>query len=472
MSLKTKIVCTLGPASRDPDVMKGMIEAGMDVARINTGHAEIEEVVRDIHAIARVGQDAGKRVGIMLDLQGPRLRVGPIKGSETELKTGQRFTITTEPVQGDSRRVSVSHPGLAGDLKPGDAVLIDDGLIKLRVISITGTEIGCEVLEGGPLKEEKGMNFPGTTLGLPSFTERDRDCLEVGLETGVDWIAQSFVRSADDIGELRSAIKGFGHHTPIMAKIERADAVRNIDSIIQAADGVMVARGDLGVEMETEEVPLVQKELIRKALRSVKPVLTATQMLESMVERPRPTRAEASDVANAILDGTDALVLCAETAIGAYPEKVVETMARIAERTERALDYRRLLEERGGWVNSGAADAIGYAACKMAEDLDAKAIVTVTRSGYTARLIARYRPRAQILAACQDREVVDWMSVLWGVRGLVIPLSESLRETIDRVVEECERKGYLKRGDLTIITGGFLDEKVGTTNTIHVHEVD
>lgn len=470
---KTKIVCTVGPASDGADTLARMIEAGMDVARINTGHCEdTDQMRRYLAALEEASVATGRRVGVMLDLQGPRLRAGKIAGSGAVLRDGEEFVITTEQVEGDSSRVSVAHPGLPAELKPGDCVLMDDGLIRLVVKSVSGPNVLCEVLEGGYLREGKGMNFPGAVLGVPSFTERDRLFLEDGLNAGAEWVAQSFVRGADDIRALRGAIEALGYNVPIMAKVEKREAVTNIDSVIEEAQGVMVARGDLGVEMGAEEVPLVQKDIIEKSVRAARPVVTATQMLESMVEKPRPTRAEASDVANAILDGTDAVMLSAETAVGSYPVRAVETMRRIAARTERALDYARMLEERGLWAHRGAAEAIGYAACKIAADLGARAIITVTRRGYTARLVARYRPRARILAVCPDEDVVDGMSVVWGVEGLLAPLAEGLGETVEGVTGECRRAGLVEPGDLVVITGGFLDERAGTTNTITVRTVE
>ena len=470
---KTKIICTVGPASSDPDTLGKMIEAGMDAARINTGHCEdTGQMRRYISAVEEASAETGRRVGLMLDLQGPRLRVGKMAGPGAELREGEEFTITTDDVEGDSGRVSVAYQRLSIELKPGDCVLMDDGLIRLVVKAVSGPEVLCEVREGGYLREGKGLNFPGAALGLPSFTGRDRLFLEEGLRAGAEWVAQSFVRGADDVRELREAIEALGHRVPIMAKIEKREAVDGIDSVLEEAQGVMVARGDLGVEMSAEEVPLVQKEIIRKSMRAAKPVVTATQMLESMVGHSRPTRAEASDVANAILDGTDAVMLSAETAVGSYPVKTVETMRRIADKTEQALDYARLLEERGRWSHRGTAEAIGYAACKIAADLGAGAIITVTRGGSTARLIARYRPRARIIAVSPDEEVIDGMSVVWGVEGLMAPLAEGLKETVEGVVGECKRGGLVEAGDLVVITGGFLDERAGMTNTITVRTVE
>jgi pyruvate kinase len=468
---KTKIVCTLGPASADEATLARMVDAGMNVARLNSGHLKIEEIPGYIDVLKRAGASRGTRVGVMLDLQGPRLRVGRIKGSSVDLRAGQDLVITTDREPGDAARIPVSYEGLHEDLERGDYVLIDDGLIRLEVEDIRGTDIRCRVLEGGTLLEGKGMNFPGAALRLPSVTDGDRQCLEACLGLGVDWVAQSFVRTHEDVLRLRGVIGELGHSVPVMAKIEKGEAVRNIDSILDAADGVMVARGDLGVEMNTEEVPLIQKELIEKAQRAARPVLTATQMLESMVEHARPTRAEASDVANAILDGTDAVMLSAETAVGAYPVKTVETMRRIADRTERAVDYQELLEDRSRWAHCSSADAIGFAACQIASDLGAQAIITVTRTGYTAKLIARYRPKAQIIAVSSDEAVIDSMSIVWGVEGLVVPYGGRIVETVNRVVEEGRNAGILERGELVVITGGFLDERAGTTNTINVRHV-
>lgn len=470
---KTKIVCTVGPASSGAETLAGMIEAGMDVARINTGHcADTGQMLGLMAAVEEASAETGRRVGVMLDLQGPRLRVGKIAASFADLDDGAEIVLTTEQVEGDSRRVSVDHPGLPARLEPGDRVLIDDGLIRLVVRSASGTEVLCEVLEGGLLREGKGMIFPGVALELPPFTGRDRLFLTEGLKAGAEWVAQSFVRGAEDVRALRGAVEELGFRTPIMAKIEKREAVAGIDAVLEEAQGIMVARGDLGVDIGAEEVPLVQKDIIDKSQMAARPVITATQMLESMVEHPRPTRAEASDVANAILDGTDAVMLSAETAVGSFPVRTVETMRRIAGRTERALDYSRLLEERGRWAHRGAAEAIGYAACRIAADLDAGAIITVTRGGYTAKQVARFRPRARIIAVSPQEDVVDEMSVVWGVEGLLAPLEEGLRETILGVVDECRRARLVCAGDLVVITGGLLDERAGATNTITVRTVE
>ncbi|PKQ28006.1 MAG: pyruvate kinase [Candidatus Anoxymicrobium japonicum] len=470
-SIRAKIICTIGPSSNSTEILRHMIGAGMDVARINTGHADIEEVRRYIHVLKKASESSNRRVGILLDLQGPRLRVGPIKGSHLELEAGQRFTITTSQRRGDETCVSIAYTGLTQNVKPGERIFIDDGLVQLVVRDISGNDVNCEVVEGGKLSRGKGMNFPDSNLSLASFTERDRRYLEAGLEAGVDWVAQSFVRSPGDIAQVVDAVHDLGYQVPVMAKIEKREGMANIDAILDAAQGIMIARGDLGVELPIEDVPLIQKELINKAVRAALPVVTATQMLESMVDEPRPTRAEASDVANAILDGTDAIMLSAETAIGQFPVQAVEMMARIASRTEQAVDYDRALEERARRAHRNTADAIGYAACKVAADLGAKAIVTITRGGYTARLVARYRPRAPIIAISPSEEVINSMSLVWGVQGVVAPMAIDVATMIKNASGACVLKGLLRAGDLIVVTGGFLDEESGKTNMIHTHTV-
>lgn len=470
--LKTKIICTLGPASRDPVTLRRMAEAGMDVARINTGHSDLEEVRDYIRSLDEVSKAVGRKVAVMLDLQGPRLRVGSVKGSTVELQSGQAFTITGEQKRGDASRVSVPYPGLSKDVEPGDQVLIADGLIRLRVDEVSGSELHCTVIEGGPLQQGKGMNFPDSDLGLDSFTDRDRHYLEAGLENGIDWVAQSFIRSAEDVSLVKEAISQMGFDVPVIAKVEKGEAVGNIDAIIEAADGIMVARGDLGVEMDLADVPLIQKELISKSVRAALPVITATQMLESMMERPRPTRAEVSDVANAILDGTDAVMLSGETAIGHNPVEVVRTMEHIALHAERALDYARLLDREGDWPHTGAADAIGYSACKIAADLGAKAIVTMTRSGYTARLIARYRPEQPILAVSTSRKVADRLALVWGVHARVVPELSDIETAARGVSATCVDAGLAGPGDVVVITGGLPGHGEGATNMVHVHTVE
>lgn len=469
--MKTKIVCTLGPASLDGRTLAALVGAGMDVARINSGYCEPADVPVYTGAVREAAGTAGRRVGVLLDLQGPRLRVGEVRGNQALLVDGQEFTITTRDGPGDSTRMSTSYPGLAADLRPGGLVLIDDGRIRLRVREISGDDITCEVIEGGTLVAGKGMNFPGADIALAAFTEKDRVYLEAGIRAGIDWVAQSFVRVPADVRDLKAAIRHMGAMCPVMAKIEKPEALSNIDGILEEADGIMVARGDLGVEMNVEDVPLVQKDLISRAPLFAKPVVTATQMLESMIHDPKPTRAEASDVANAILDGTDAVMLSAETAVGAYPVQAVETMARIAARAEAAIDYRGILERRGRWEEKEPPAAIGYAACKVADDMGAKAILAMTRSGYTARMIARYRPREPIIAFSPGEAVLRHLSVVWGVRGIRLPEFKELPESIATASDAAVAEGMADKGDLVVIVGGLLHERSGKTNLVHLHTV-
>jgi pyruvate kinase len=470
--IRTKIVCTIGPSSNSEETLRAISSAGMDVARINSGYTSLEDVTRYMGLIRKASGELEKRIAVMLDLQGPRLRTGAIKDGIAQLEEGQRYTLTSEIKLGNAELISVPYDGLADDLKPGDSVLIDDGRIRLVVDETDSPEVHCTVEVGGLLRQGKGLNFPGVDLNLPAVTSEDLEYLKVGLKGKVDWIAQSFVRSGEDVRSLRKAIEDLGSSVPVIAKIEMEQAVGNIDSILEESQGIMVARGDLGVEMNIEDVPLVQKSLIQKALRAGRPVVTATQMLESMVEKPGPTRAEASDVANAILDGTDAVMLSAETAIGAYPARAVEVMRHIALRTERELDYERILEERGRWRHGGLADAIGYAACKIASDLRASAILTITRSGYTGMTVARFRPKAQVLAASPNEEVANMMTLVWGVSGIVAPLYEDVKETLTEVIRRCKEEGFIESGDLIVVISGFLDREAGTTNSINVHTVE
>lgn len=469
MPLKTRIICTIGPSCEDAEILARMSEAGMGLVRINSGHCTPEEVPVFISLVKEASRMSGRNISVLLDLQGPRLRIGMIAGGSIDLESGQLFRLSSVPVEGDSSRVHIAYDRLAADISPGDRILVDDGLISLLAVEIAGQEVVCEVVKGGPLLQGKGMNFPDSILSLAAYTERDKLFLETGLNSGVDWVAQSFVRRAEDLEELHGEMKKMGRTVPVIAKIEKPEAVDNIAAILKIADGIMVARGDLGVEMEVEEVPLVQKELIRKSIRAAKPVVTATQMLESMIENPRPTRAEASDVANAILDGTDGVMLSAETAIGAQPVEVVRTMAKIAARTEKALDYENLLERSGRWEHVGDVDALGFAACKVAYDIGAKAIVCLSRSGYTARLIARYRPQQPIIALSPDSGVSNMIALVWGTHTRYVPEYAKLADLISEADCICSSAEGLSPGDRVVFTGGLMESGSSDTNLIHVH---
>ncbi|MDD5748799.1 MAG: pyruvate kinase [Actinomycetota bacterium] len=469
---KTKIVCTIGPSCSSREIIVKMARAGMNVVRINTSHTDVERLSALVMEIRSAEREVGNHISIMLDLQGPRIRVGPIQGSSVELKKGQKFILTTLKKRGNNEMVSVPHGDLPKELKAGDRVLINDGLLKLKVLESRDVDVVCEVENDGILMQGKGMNFPGTRLGLPAVTERDINFLKGGLKAGVDWISQSFVSSSSDVLELKHRIEEIGYKTPVMAKIEKGEAVKEAREIMSVADGVMIARGDLGVEMKMEDVPIVQKELISMAVEAARPVVTATQMLESMVKEPMPTRAEASDIANAILDGTDAAMLSAETAIGMYPVEAVEVMAKIASRTEQTLGYEQILKRRGEWSHLGTTDAICYAACKVASDLGARGILCVTRTGYTAMHLSRFRPREPVIAASMDESVLRKLCLSWGVHGIHCEFESDFKLTIVRAISVAIMKGLLKSGDLVVVVSGFLGEKSGTTNMIYVHRVE
>ncbi len=468
---RTKIICTLGPACEDEERIAQLASAGMDIVRINTSHVSIEKLENYISSVKRAEEICGKSIPVLLDLQGPRIRVSYVDGGEKELKRGTLITVASGPHNQDPHAIKVSEPLVIDTLSSGDIILANDGLIRLRVKDRSGEGLRCLVEEGGILKQGKGINIPGARLELPPFTERDAFYLERGIKLGVDWVAQSFVRSSKDVEALKKEIMKLGATVPVMAKIENREGYEKIDEIMDAADGIMVARGDLGVEIETEDVPVVQKNIIKKALLKAVPVVTATQMLESMVTNPRPTRAEASDVANAILDGSDALMLSAETAVGKHPVAAVEVMDRIIRKTEDSIDYASLLEVGGKIPYLSVADAIGYSACKLAWELKAEAIITITRSGYTARLISRYRPWSRVIAVSPDEAVIKSASMLWGVKGITSPFGENLKEALSNALEECRNAGLVKSGDIVVMTGGFLEERVGTTNTVSVRTV-
>jgi pyruvate kinase len=467
---KAKIVATVGPACREVAVLERMIEAGLDVARINASHADAAVIKEEVKGLRESAGRAGREIGIILDLMGPKIRVGEIKDGETVLSEGQELTLTTETVLGDSARVSLNYPELPLALKRGDTVLLDDGAIRLSVTETADKEVLVEVEEGGILRSRKGVNLPGASLDLPSLTDKDLADLEVGLDMGVDWIALSFIRSREDVLRLRQALRDRGSNLPIIAKIEKQEAVKDIEAVVEEADAVMVARGDLGVEMPLEEIPLLQKRIINVAARRGKPVITATQMLQSMIENPSPTRAEVTDVANAVFDGTDAVMLSGETAIGRYPLKAVDTMQRIIMRAETALPYESWLEERKGWTSMGIVEAVSFAACELALQMDATAIVAPTETGFTACQISRFRPRQPILAPLPDIGVARRISLFWGVYPRLVGIHGSVEEMFASAEEVAREEGYLLPGATVVVTAGVKHpgEKVRpTTNTIH-----
>ena len=467
---KTKIVATIGPSSREASVLDQLIGAGMDVARINASHADHATIRAEVRALREAARRAAREVGVILDLMGPKLRVGEIAGGEAYLRQGGYFTLTTLPVPGDATRASAEYPDLLSALQPGDAVLLDDGTLRLRVVDTADTEVRCRVEAGGVLRSRKGINLPGARLQAPALTEKDLADLELGLELGVDWVALSFVRSSRDLVRLRQALRERGSGVPVLAKIEKAEAMGDLEAVVGEADAVMVARGDLGVEMPLEEIPLLQKRIIEVAARQGKPVVTATQMLQSMIDNPSPTRAEVTDVANAVFDGSDAVMLSGETAVGRYPVEAVDTMRRIVLSTETALPYAGWLEERRGWMGRGEVEAVCFAACELARQVGATAIVAPTETGFTARQMSRFRPRQPILAPTPDVGVARRLSIFWGVYPRLVGMRGGMEEVFAAAEEMASREGYLSPGDAVVITAGIKgpgEEGVPTTNTIH-----
>jgi pyruvate kinase len=462
---RTKIVCTLGPACEGEAILREMIRAGMNVARVNFSHGDHDSHARAIAQVRRLAQEENRVVAILGDLQGPRLRIGEFHDGSVMLADGATFSLTTRPVPGDAREVSVSYAGLPQDAKPGSTILLDDGLIELRVLETTAADVRCQVVAGGILGSRKGITLPGTSLSLPPITDKDKADLASAIKQEVDYIALSFVSRAADIEQFRGLIVQVGASIPIIAKIEKAEAIANFDGILAASDGVMVARGDLGVEMPTEEVPILQKRIIRAANLVGVPVITATQMLNSMIEEPRPTRAETSDVVNAILDGTDSVMLSGETSVGKYPVEAVRMMARIAEAAEGILPYR----ESG--APTTVTDAIGQATDNIAQQLGAKAIITSTSSGYTARMVARHRPTVPIVAVTVNPTTQRQLALVWGVDPVLVPPCGNTDEMIHCAMSAVVQKKLAAKGDIVVITAGVPLGVAGRTNMVQVQVV-
>ena len=489
LSRRTKIVCTIGPASSTADRMRGLLKAGMDVARLNFSHGTQEEHRQQYTQLRSVAAELGANLAIAQDLQGPKIRTGKMKdGAVVDLVKGAELVITTREVLGDAGCVSTTYAHLPQDVSPGDRILIADGLIELRVRKVDAEDVTCEVVRGGPLGQHKGINLPGVKVAAPSLTEKDREDLAFGLALGVDYVALSFVRSPEDVRELRNLMRETGAKTGIIAKIERPEALEHFEGIVVLSDAVMVARGDLGVEVPFEEVPEVQKRLIRTCNTYGVPVITATQMLESMVNHMRPTRAEVTDVANAILDGTDAVMLSGETAAGQYPIEACEVMAKVAARADGALAARpsadlwqRLqgrdvrnastLASSGGAVQHAYADAIGMAVCAMAETLNVRQIVCFTRSGYTARAIARYRPATCITAITSFEETQRKCALLWGVKTLRSAEIDGVDEMVVQVERMMLEQKLAARGDTIILVAGTPLAVAGRTNLLKLHTI-
>ena len=467
---KTKIICTLGPSTDKGDVLRELIANGMNVARFNFSHGSYEEHGGRLANLKALREELGKPVAALLDTKGPEIRLKEFKNGVEMLEAGQTFTLTTREVEGTKEICSVTYKDLPHDVHEGGTIMLDDGLIMLRIENVTDTDITCTVLNSGKIKTKKGVNVPGVHLSMPYLSQKDREDIIFGIQNGFDFIAASFVRTAQDVYDIRNLLNEYDSNIRIIAKIENREGVNNIDSILSAADAVMVARGDLGVEIDFTELPGIQKNIIDRSFSFGKPIVTATQMLDSMMVNPRPTRAEISDVANAIYDGTSAIMLSGETAAGAYPVDALKTMSAIAERTEQENHARFVpLAENTGKIS--VSDATAHAACLTAKDVNAAAIVTVSESGNTARLLSKYRPEQPIIACVMKEQVQRQLALSWGITPLMMPLAHSTDELIEMSTSLAKENGYLHNGELAVVTAGVPVGVSGTTNMIKIHMV-
>ena len=468
---KTKIICTLGPSTDKDGVLRELVANGMNVARFNFSHGSYEEHKGRLDMLKSVRAELNKPVAALLDTKGPEIRLKEFKNGVEMLEAGQTFTLTTREVEGTKEICSITYKDLPQDVHEGGTIMLDDGLIKLAIKSVTDTDIVCEVLNSGKIKTKKGVNVPGVHLSMPYLSQRDRDDIIFGVQQGFDFIAASFVRTAQDVYDIRNLLNEYDSNIRIIAKIENREGVDNIDSILSAADAVMVARGDLGVEIDFTELPGIQKSVIDRSFSFGKPIVTATQMLDSMMVNPRPTRAEISDVANAIYDGTSAIMLSGETAAGAYPVEALKTMSAIAERTENEPHYRdeRFKDAAHGQIS--VSDATAHAACLTARDVNAAAIVTVSESGNTARLLSKYRPTQPIIACVMNEQVQRQLSLSWGITSLLMGPAKSTDELIEMSTALAQKNGYLHNGELAVVTAGVPVGVSGTTNMIKIHMV-
>jgi pyruvate kinase len=468
---KTKIICTIGPASEDLDIIMQMMEAGMNVARLNFSHGTHEEHRQRINKLRYAGQQRRSPLAIMLDTRGPEIRTGLLENKKVQLKSGQQFNLTNRSIKGDESQVEINYANLPREVHKDNIILLADGLISLLVKETTDTDIICRVMNGGELGERKGVNVPGVRIELPFMSDKDREDILFGIEMEVDFIAASFVRSAEDVIEIKRILEQKHADIDVIAKIESQEGVNNLEDIIQIADGIMVARGDLGVEIAAEEVPLIQKEILKKCSKVGKPAIIATQMLDSMIVNPRPTRAEVSDVANGIFDGSDAIMLSGETAAGKYPVEVVETMARVAYRAEQSLNYGEILRQKSRYTNLSVTDAISYATCATAANLGASKIITATQTGQTARMIAKYRPQTDIIATTTDKRVMNKLSLLWGVQPILIPETIGTDELFEESIRCAMETGLINNGELVVLTAGIPTGRAGATSLMKVHIV-
>lgn len=476
---KTKIVCTMGPSADHPEVLRKLIQNGMDIARFNFSHGTHEEQKERMDRLKKIREEEKKPIAILLDTKGPEIRTGLLEGGQkVTLETGKEFILTTQEIEGNSEKVSITYDGLVNDVKVGGTILIDDGLIGLEVKAICGDEIVCKIINGGELGQRKGVNVPNVPVKLPAITEKDREDIKFGVEQGIDFIAASFVRNADCILEIKAYLKSLkAPYIPIIAKVENGEGIENIDEIIRAADGVMVARGDLGVEIPAEEVPYLQKMIIQKCNDAYKTVITATQMLDSMMRNPRPTRAEVTDVANAVYDGTDAVMLSGETAAGKYPVEALQMMSHIVESTEQHLDYDAFLKRAEGHKMRSASSALGYATVTTADNLGAKCILTPTVSGATARVVSKFKPRMDVIGVSPNESALRRMQIFWGVRPLKSFQMDTTDDICNGAIELAAAKQFVETGDVVVLTAGIPSPNVktqqsGVTNMMKITIVE
>lgn len=468
---KTKIVCTIGPASESARVVERLMRAGMNVARINLSHGTEAEHRSRIGTIRGISKRLGVPVAILIDLPGPRYRTGELRDGQVTLEKGSRLVLTSRRVPGDGREVSLNLPNLVRDVSPGDSIFLDDGALRLSVLETTDTDVVCRVVVGGVLRPRRGIAAPGVKQSAPFISERTRRHLKLAVEQQAEYVALSYVSRASDVSQVRSVLAGMGGTAHLVAKIERREAVRNFVSVLKVSDGIMVARGDLGMEMALEKVPVIQKQIIRKCNRAGRPVITATQMLESMMKSALPTRAEVADVANAVYDGTDAVMLSGETAVGSYPVEAVTMMSRIAREIEAVLPYERRLAERGSDLEPQTDDAIAYDACHTAHQLSARAILAFTESGSTAWRVCKYRPRVPIIAITSSDAVQRKLALAWGVHPCRVPPPSHVDDLFVKGTALAKELGVAREGDLVVITGGVPIGVVGTTNMLKVQRV-
>lgn len=469
---KTKIVCTIGPASESPEMVRALLKAGMNVARLNFSHGTNEEHLARINTLREAAEELELNLAILLDIQGPKIRVGRLKTGPIDLESGQEYTLTVDPYDGDETKIHVDYPYLNRDLRPGSVIYIDDGLLELKVQEIKGPDVICQVIVGGELSSRKGLSLPGIDVDLPPITREDAEHIRFGVAHNVDFIAASFVRRGEHVEAVRKIIREAGGSQHIVSKIESDAGLRNIDEILAASDAIMVARGDLGVEISTEEVPLAQRMLIRKCNLAGKPVITATQMLDSMMRNPRPTRAEVTDVSTAIFEGTDCVMLSGETAMGKYPVKSVQVMDKIARRMEQVMDYPAILKEKMTEGRTAIDQAVSLAACQVTQDLELGVIICSTSSGATARSISQKRPKATIFATSPNLTVVRQLALSWGVCPVLVEQTTEISVSVENAIREAKKRDLVESGDVITIITGVVVGTAGGTNMLQVHNVE